>query len=122
MHKTASPLAVWAGIVVLYVVWGSTYLGMKLAIDTVPPFVMGFLRFVPAGLLLAVGVAVRDHGSIRRPSAVQLRDVTIVGALPPAGRHGPRRLGRADRRDGHRRAPHRARADVAGRVRTHPVR
>jgi drug/metabolite transporter (DMT)-like permease len=80
MHKPASPLAIWAGLVVLYVVWGSTYLGMKLAIDTIPPFVMGFLRFVPAGLLLAGGVALRHHGSIRRPSAVQLRDVTIVGA------------------------------------------
>ncbi|HEY5436718.1 MAG TPA: EamA family transporter [Candidatus Limnocylindrales bacterium] len=80
MHKPASPIAVWAGLVVLYLVWGSTYLGMKLAIDTVPPFVMGFLRFVPAGLLLAGGVALRDHGTIGRPSAVHLRDVTIVGA------------------------------------------
>lgn len=80
MHKPASPIAVWAGLVVLYLVWGSTYLGMKLAIDTIPPFVMGCLRFVPAGLLLAGGVALRDHGTIGRPSAVQLRDVTIVGA------------------------------------------
>jgi drug/metabolite transporter (DMT)-like permease len=79
MRQPASPLAVWAGLIVLYLVWGSTYLGMKLAIDTVPPFVMGFLRFIPAGLLLAGGVALRDHGAIHRPSAIQLRDVTIVG-------------------------------------------
>jgi drug/metabolite transporter (DMT)-like permease len=79
MHKPASPLAVWTGIVVLYVVWGSTYLGMKLAMDTLPPFVMGCLRFVPAGLLLAGGVAIRDHRSIRLPSAVQARDVSIIG-------------------------------------------
>ena len=39
MRSSASPLAVWAGIVLLYVVWGSTYLGMKLAIDTLPVFV-----------------------------------------------------------------------------------
>jgi drug/metabolite transporter (DMT)-like permease len=81
MSKPPSPLAVWAGIVVLYVVWGSTYLGMKVAIDTVPPFVMGFLRFVPAGLLLAGGVAIRERGAIRRPSAAQLRDASIVGAM-----------------------------------------
>ena len=79
MHKSASPLSIWAGIIVLYVVWGSTYLGMKLAMDSLPPFVMGFLRFVPAGLLLAGGVAIRDRGSIHRPSTVQLRDVTVVG-------------------------------------------
>ena len=79
MRPTASPLSVWIGLVVLYLVWGSTYLGMKLAIDTVPPFVMGFLRFVPAGLLLAGGVALRDRRTIRRPSAVQVRDASIVG-------------------------------------------
>jgi drug/metabolite transporter (DMT)-like permease len=88
MHKSASPLAVWAGIIVLYLVWGSTYLGMKLAIETVPPFVMGFLRFVPAGLLLAGGVDLRDHGSIRPPSAVQLRDVSIVGGCLLVGGTG----------------------------------
>ncbi|MHB8891313.1 MAG: EamA family transporter [Candidatus Limnocylindrales bacterium] len=81
MRQPPSPLAVWAGIVVLYVVWGSTYLGKKLAIDTVPPFVMGFLRFVPAGLLLAGGVVLRDRRAIRRPSVVQVRDATIVGTF-----------------------------------------
>ena len=81
MSKPPSPLAVWAGLVVLYVVWGSTYLGMKLAIDTVPPFVMGFLRFVPAGLLLTGGVVLRDRRTIRRPTAPQVRDASIVGAM-----------------------------------------
>lgn len=81
MRPTASPLAVWAGILVLYVVWGSTYLGMKLAIDTIPPFVMGALRFVPAGVLLAGGVALRERGDIRRPSARELRDSAIVGTM-----------------------------------------
>ena len=57
MRPKASPLAIWAGLLVLYVVWGSTYLGMKLAIDTMPPLVMGVLRFVPAGLLLILLVA-----------------------------------------------------------------
>ncbi len=81
MRSSASPLAVWAGILVLYVVWGSTYLGMKLAMDTVPPFVMGFLRFMPAGLLLTGGVAIRYRRTIGRPSPVQLRDASIVGAM-----------------------------------------
>ncbi len=88
MHKPASPVSIWSGILVLYVVWGSTYLGMKLAIDTIPPFVMGFTRFVPAGLLLAGGVALREHGAIRRPSATELRDVTIVGACMLLGGTG----------------------------------
>jgi drug/metabolite transporter (DMT)-like permease len=79
MRTSASPLAVWAGILVLYVVWGSTYLGMKLAMDNVPPFVMGFLRFVPAGLLLCAGVLLWHRGHIARPSLAQVRDASIVG-------------------------------------------
>ena len=36
----------------VYVVWGSTYLFIKYAIETIPPFVMGAARFIIAGLLL----------------------------------------------------------------------
>ncbi len=79
MRPSASPLAVWAGIGVLYLVWGSTYLGMKLAMDTVPPFVMGALRFIPAGVLLTAGVALRQRRTIRRPSFAGVRDASIVG-------------------------------------------
>ncbi len=81
MRPSASPLATWTGLLVLYVVWGSTYLGMKLAIDTMPPFVMGVLRFVPAGVLLGIGVWIHARGRIPRPSLVQLRDAGIVGTL-----------------------------------------
>ncbi len=81
MRPTASPIAVWAGLIVLYFVWGSTYLGIKVAIDTVPPFVMGFLRFVPAGLLLAGAVALRHRRTIRKPTRRELIDASIVGAF-----------------------------------------
>lgn len=80
-RSSASPVAVWAGILVLYVVWGSTYLGMKVAIGTIPPFVMGFLRFVPAGILLIGLVVLRDRSAIRRPSRTGVRDSAIVGTL-----------------------------------------
>jgi drug/metabolite transporter (DMT)-like permease len=79
--SSPSPLAVWTGLVVLYVVWGSTFLGMKLAIDTVPPFLMIALRFVPAGLLLGAFVVIRGRGTVRRPSLREVRDASIVGAL-----------------------------------------
>ena len=62
MRPSASPIAVWAGLIVLYLVWGSTYLGIKVAVETVPPFVMGFIRFVPAGILLAGAVACATGG------------------------------------------------------------
>jgi drug/metabolite transporter (DMT)-like permease len=79
MRPAASPVATWAGILVLWFVWGSTYLGIKLAIDTIPPFLMGFLRFVPAGLLLAGAIAIRHRRSRHRPSRRELVDTAIVG-------------------------------------------
>ncbi|OGO56001.1 MAG: hypothetical protein A2V85_04310 [Chloroflexi bacterium RBG_16_72_14] len=85
MRPTVSPLAVWAGIITLYLVWGSTYLGIKLAVETLPPFLMGFLRFLAAGLILAGAVALRHRHTIRRPSAVELRDSTIVGSCLMVG-------------------------------------
>jgi drug/metabolite transporter (DMT)-like permease len=81
MRPAASPVAIWAGIIVLYFVWGSTYLGIRLAVDTIPPFLMGFLRFVPAGMLLAAAVAWRHRATIRRPGLREIRDSSIVGGL-----------------------------------------
>lgn len=45
---------VWAAYAVLYLVWGSTYLAMKTAVTTLPPFSTAALRFVFSGLLLVV--------------------------------------------------------------------
>ena len=83
MRPASSPssLAIWTALVVLYVVWGSTFLGMKLAIDTIPPFLAIGFRFIPAGLLLGLFVAIRGRGAVRRPSLVEVRDASIVGAL-----------------------------------------
>jgi drug/metabolite transporter (DMT)-like permease len=52
---TAGPagrLQVWAALGAVYVIWGSTYLGILLAIRTIPVFLMGGIRFTLAGLLL----------------------------------------------------------------------
>ena len=88
MRPKASPLAIWGALVVLYLVWGSTYLGMKVAIETMPPLVMGAFRFIPAGVLLALFVVIRERGRIRRPSAREIRDAAIVGALLLVGGTG----------------------------------
>ena len=36
----------------LYLIWGSTYLGIRFAIETIPPFLMAGARFVLAGLIM----------------------------------------------------------------------
>jgi len=87
-RPSASPLAVWAGMIVLYLVWGSTYLGMKVAIGTIPPFVMGCFRFIPAGVLLTGLVVLRGRSEITRPTLAQLRDSAIVGGFLLVGGTG----------------------------------
>jgi drug/metabolite transporter (DMT)-like permease len=44
----------WGALATLYVVWGSTYLGIMVAIRTMPPFLMSSLRFLVAGAILFV--------------------------------------------------------------------
>ena len=43
---------IWIGMLVLYLVWGSTYLGISIAVETIPPFLMAAVRFATAGLIL----------------------------------------------------------------------
>jgi drug/metabolite transporter (DMT)-like permease len=50
--RSTSPAAIWAGMVVLYIVWGSTYLGMRFAIQSMPPFLMASARFLISGGIL----------------------------------------------------------------------
>ncbi len=79
---------VWAGLLILYVVWGSTYLGIAIAIDTIPPFVMAAIRFVIAGTVLVSWSLAREGRSIVLPSAREWRDSAIVGALLLGGGMG----------------------------------
>ena len=79
MRPTTSPVAIWAGMIVLYVVWGTTYLGMAVTIETIPPFVMTALRFATAGLVLGAFAVLHARGSIPRPTRRQLIDSAIVG-------------------------------------------
>ena len=51
-QKTTYPLDVWLALGCVYVVWGSTYLAIRFAIATIPPFLMAGTRFLSSGLLL----------------------------------------------------------------------
>ena len=75
----ASPVLIWAAILTLYVVWGSTYLAIRIAVDTLPPFVMAAVRFATAGLVMLAVVAIVRRGSLVRPTRRELRDSAIVG-------------------------------------------
>src|ERR1019366_3995195 len=52
VRSSAGPLAIWLGLLVLYFVWGSTYIGIRLAHESIPPFLMAGTRFLMAGAAL----------------------------------------------------------------------
>jgi drug/metabolite transporter (DMT)-like permease len=77
--RPASAVLIWTAILILYVVWGSTYLAIRVAVDTIPPFVMGAVRFAIAGLVMLAAVAIARRGAVARPTRRELRDCAIVG-------------------------------------------
>ena len=76
-HRLAAPpAAVWAALGAIYVIWGATYLGMEIAIETLPPFLMASLRFLLAGAILFAIFRPRE-----RPTKRQWLSAAIVGAF-----------------------------------------
>jgi drug/metabolite transporter (DMT)-like permease len=69
----------------VYVIWGSTYLGIAYAIQTVPPFLMAGARFFLAGLILYVVSRVRGAP---RPTASHWRNGAIAGTFLLLGGNG----------------------------------
>ena len=50
----------------VYLIWGSTYLAIRFAIETVPPFLVGGFRFVIAGTLMYAFLRMRGAARVRR--------------------------------------------------------
>jgi drug/metabolite transporter (DMT)-like permease len=51
-QRRAPVALVIAAFAAVYLIWGSTYLGIRFAVETLPPFLMGGARFLTAGLIL----------------------------------------------------------------------
>jgi drug/metabolite transporter (DMT)-like permease len=71
----------WTALVTVYVIWGSTYLGIAYAGETIPPLFAASTRFITAGALMA-GV-VRLRGGSLRVSRRALVSCVLIGALLP---------------------------------------
>lgn len=75
-----------AAFAAIYLLWGSTYLAIKYAIETFPPFIMAGTRFVFAGAVLLL-IASRS-ADFEIPKAVHWRTSLIVGTLLLLGGNG----------------------------------
>ena len=74
---------VWVALATVYVIWGSTYLGIELAGETIPPLFAVGVRFVCAGILLGGFTYVRRGRAAFRVRRSELATTILVGALLP---------------------------------------
>ena len=84
--RRASTLNVWLALGIVYVVWGSTYLAIAIAVETLPPLLYSGVRFSLAGLVLAAWLAFRRIDL--RISRRELAGAGAVGILMLAGGNG----------------------------------
>jgi drug/metabolite transporter (DMT)-like permease len=81
----ASLPAIWSALIAVYLIWGSTYLAIRYAVETTPPFLMAGVRFVVSGVFL---YALRRLSGDPRPRGVEWRSAAIIGAFLLVGGNG----------------------------------
>jgi drug/metabolite transporter (DMT)-like permease len=80
----ATPLAIALAMLAIYIIWGTTYLAIRVVVDpdqgvAIPPFAMVAIRFAFAGLAMLALVAVFARDALRSLTRAQIRDQAIVG-------------------------------------------
>src|SRR5471030_1481308 len=87
MKQAAAPSrgALILAFAVIYLIWGSTYLGIRVAVETMPPFLMAGVRFSLAGLLLLGFLRLRGAPW---PTLRQWRINTVIGTFLLLGGNG----------------------------------
>jgi drug/metabolite transporter (DMT)-like permease len=75
---------VWTALVTVYIIWGSTYLGIAYAGETIPPLFAASTRFITAGTLMTILVVFVRRGTLRAPLRETLSAMVIGVLLPGA--------------------------------------
>jgi drug/metabolite transporter (DMT)-like permease len=81
----ASLLGIWSALAAVYLIWGSTYLAIRYAIETTPPFLMAASRFIVSGGFLYLFCRALGNPP---PKSVEWRNATIVGLFLLVGGNG----------------------------------
>jgi drug/metabolite transporter (DMT)-like permease len=82
------PPFVWVALPIVYVVWGSTYLGIHFVVQTMPPMVSAGIRFLIAAVLLAAVLVIRSGPGVLRVPWRRLGTTALVGVLLLTGGNG----------------------------------
>jgi drug/metabolite transporter (DMT)-like permease len=86
--RATPAILVWTAILILYVVWGSTYLAIRVVVESIPPFIAAAVRFGIAGAVMLVAVAAIRRGELTWPTRREWRDTFIIGTLLMGGGMG----------------------------------
>lgn len=76
---------IWLALIALYIVWGSTYLGIKVAIETIPPFLHAAIRFLVSGMILVLWQRAAGNPL---PTRAQWKSTAMIGTLLLLGGNG----------------------------------
>jgi drug/metabolite transporter (DMT)-like permease len=74
---------VWIALATIYLIWGSTYLGIELTGETIPPLFAVGVRFLAAALLMLGFTAWRRGTKVLRVNRRELASCVVIGALLP---------------------------------------
>ena len=81
----------WAALLVVYVVWGSTYLAIRVGVETIPPLLLAGVRYLIAGLILfpfAIRGGSPETRTTDRPRRANWLACAVVGILLLLGGNG----------------------------------
>lgn len=81
VRRAASPARVWVALSLVYVIWGSTYLGIAVTVETMPALQALGVRFLSAALVLGVFLVVRRGPGVLRVSRREVAGSTLLGFL-----------------------------------------
>ena len=83
MRGVSRRTKIWIALWTVYIIWGSTYLGIELAGETMPGLFAAGVRFTSAGLLMLGFLAMRRGRQALRATRAELLSATVVGLLLP---------------------------------------
>ncbi|WP_422744484.1 EamA family transporter [Micromonospora sp. WMMD754] len=86
--RSARPALIWTALALVYLLWGSTYLGIRVAVESLPPLTSAAMRFAAAAVVLALVLRLRRGPGALRVPARRLGSAALVGVLLLAGGNG----------------------------------
>ncbi|HEY1357804.1 MAG TPA: EamA family transporter [Thermoleophilaceae bacterium] len=79
---------IWAALATVYIVWGSTYLAIRVMVETMPPLLAAGVRFAIAGAVFIAVLAAKDGVRRVRIGRRELGGAALMGLLLPFGGNG----------------------------------